>query len=68
MAALVNAAIPFFVGIYVLLVGFRVVGKKPGVDPKFDEFHERFGTLFKVLGVACLVLSVVYLIIDTRKH
>jgi hypothetical protein len=33
MGALVNAAIPFVVGAYCLLVGFRIVGSKPGGNP-----------------------------------
>jgi hypothetical protein len=47
---LFNAAIPFFGGIYATLLGFRVVGKKPGASPKYDEWHSRFGSLLKLLG------------------
>lgn len=47
---LVNGAIPFFGGIYATLLGFRVLGKSPGADPKYDEWHHRFGGLLKVLG------------------
>jgi len=47
---LVNGAIPFFGGIYATLLGFRVLGKKPGANPKYDEWHNRFGGLLKVLG------------------
>ncbi len=68
MGQLVNAAIPFCVGIYVLLVGFRLVGSKPGVNPKFDEWHARFGTLLKVLGVCCILLSIFYLTLGSGRR
>jgi hypothetical protein len=47
---LVNGAIPFFGGIYVILLGFRVVGKKPGASLRYDEWHNRFGGTLKVCG------------------
>lgn len=62
MGALVNAAIPFFVGVFVLLVGFRVVGKKPGEDPKFDEWHARSGVFLKVAGPILIVLAIIFLL------
>jgi hypothetical protein len=61
MGALVNAAIPFAVGVYCLLVGFRVIGKKPGADPKFDAWHARFGIFFKVAGPILILLAIFYL-------
>jgi hypothetical protein len=64
VGALVNAAIPFFVGIYCLLVGFRVVGSKPGVNPKYDQWHERFGLFFKIAGPVLMLVGVGYLLID----
>jgi hypothetical protein len=68
MGALINAAIPFFVGIYCLLVGFRVVGKKPGEDPKFDAWFARFGIFFKIAGPILMALAVFYLAIGSRPH
>jgi hypothetical protein len=37
-------------GIYFTLVGFRVVGKKPGESIKYDEWYRRFGKLLKIVG------------------
>jgi hypothetical protein len=62
MAALINAAIPFLVGVYCLLVGFRIVGSKPGVNPKYDEWHARFGVVFKIAGPILMVVGVIYLV------
>jgi len=50
LGQLVNASIPFFGGVYATLLGFRVVGAKPGQSLKSDEWHARFGKLLKVLG------------------
>jgi hypothetical protein len=65
MGSLVNAAIPFGVGVFCLLVGFRLVGKKPGADPKYDEWHARFGTVFKVAGPVLIVVGVLYLVLGS---
>jgi hypothetical protein len=68
MGSLVNAAIPFFVGVYCLLVGFRVVGSKPGVNPKYDQWHERFGLFFKIAGPVLMVVGILYLVIDNSRR
>jgi hypothetical protein len=68
MGTLVNAAIPFVVGVYCLLVGFRLVGKRPGADPKFDRWHERFGTVLKVAGPVLMALGVFYLVLGGGRR
>lgn len=68
MGALVNAAIPFCVGIFCLLAGFRVVGKKPGEDPKFDEWHGRFGIFLKIAGPVLIVLAIIFLVTGGRSQ
>jgi hypothetical protein len=55
---LVNDGILLLGAIYVTLLGFRVVGKPPGVSFEYDQWHERFGRIFKVggtLGITCWV-------------
>jgi hypothetical protein len=68
MGALVNAAIPFCVGVYCLLVGFRLVGNKPGENPRYDQWHARFGIFLKVAGPVLMVLAVFYLILDSARR
>jgi hypothetical protein len=63
MGSIVDALIPFCGGVYCLLVGFRVVGKKPGEDAKFDAWHAKFGTVLKVCGVVLFVVAGFYLIV-----
>jgi hypothetical protein len=62
MGPLVNAVIPFLVGVYCLLVGFRIVGSKPGVNPKFDAWHARFELFLKIAGPVLILLAVFFLL------
>jgi hypothetical protein len=68
MGTLINAAIPFVVGVYCLLVGFRVVGSKPGANPKYDEWHAKFGIFLKVAGPVLMLLGVFYLVIGSGRR
>jgi hypothetical protein len=54
---LIDGAIPFFGGIYATLLGFRVLGKKSGVNPKYDQWHKRLGGLLKVLGPSLVLFG-----------
>ena len=47
---LVSGAIPVIAGVYATLLGFRVVGKPPGLSEKYDAWHNRVGVIFRVLG------------------
>jgi hypothetical protein len=66
MAQLINAAIPFLVGVFCLLIGFRVIGSKPGVDPKFDAMHARFGTFFKLAGPVLMVIAIALFVMGSQ--
>jgi hypothetical protein len=68
MAQLVNAAIPFLVGVFCLLVGFRVIGSKPGVNPKFDAMHARFGTFFKIAGPVLMIIAIALLVMESKPE
>ena len=49
------------------LLAFRVVGKRPGQDPKFDAWMEHWSGTFKVMGVIGIigmVLEAVTIIVD----
>ena len=54
---LVSSAIPLFGGIYVTLLGYRVVGMKPGMSLKSDEWHARFGRMFQIFGPLMIVFG-----------
>jgi hypothetical protein len=57
VGALVNGAIPFFGGIYGTLLGHRIVGKPRGVDFKYDQWHERYGAMFRTLGPVLILFG-----------
>lgn len=46
----VNAAMMFTIGLSVTLVGYRVLGKKPGQNFQNDEWHRKYGKGFQVTG------------------
>jgi hypothetical protein len=65
--SLVGTAVIVLVSIWWLLLAYRVVGKPPGQDPKYDASIEYWGGTFKVmgvLGIIVLILQVVVLLLD----
>jgi hypothetical protein len=58
IAALVDSGIPFCAGIYCTLLGYRIVGKKPGEDAKFDAWYARFGGFMKIGGPFLIVFGI----------
>ena len=62
IGALVDGAIPLVGGIYFTLLALRVVGKKPGESVKFDQWYDRFGMSFKVLGPALIVFGIIQML------
>ncbi len=47
---LVEGGLPVAMGLYVTLLGFRTLGKRPGESPMYDQWYERFGSTLQVLG------------------
>ncbi|HVS34219.1 MAG TPA: hypothetical protein VMS17_01480 [Gemmataceae bacterium] len=58
IAALVEGSIPLLCGLYSTLLAYRVFGKKPGQDPRWDKWHQRFGGYMKVLGPLMMAFGV----------
>ena len=50
IATLAEGGTTIFFGICATLLGYRVIGKRPGESRKSDQWHERHGTAFQVLG------------------
>ena len=63
IGALVDGAIPFAAGLYATLLGYRVLGKKPGESPQYDEWHRKHGGKFRVLGLLTLLTGLLYAMI-----
>ena len=65
--SLAGTAVIVLVSIWWLLVAYRLVGKRPGKDPKFDASIEYWGGTFKVmgvLGIIVLALQLVLILVD----
>jgi len=45
-----DCGLTFLAGVFLTLYGYRALSAAPGVDPKADEFHRRWGRLFRVAG------------------
>lgn len=58
IAALIKGFIPFLCGLYGTLLAYRVLGKKPGQDPRWDKWHQRFGGYMKILGPLVMAFGV----------
>jgi hypothetical protein len=55
---LVNGTIPFLGGVYATLLAFRVVGPRPGVNPKQDEWHRRWGGFMRAGGPMLILFGI----------
>ncbi len=60
---LASQAISFGAGLAALLIGCRVIGKKPGQSAKFDEWQIKYGNLFKI-GGGILMVTTLYIILE----
>jgi hypothetical protein len=50
VAGIIEGFIPLSLGVYFTLVGHRLLGKKAGKDYRYDQWHEKFCPMMKVLG------------------
>jgi hypothetical protein len=60
---LVSALSPVLFGIVILLLGYRVIGKKPGASPQYDQWHSKYHFMLKVVGVVLLFSGTALLIL-----
>jgi hypothetical protein len=44
-------------GVWQLLIAYRVVGKPPGADEKFDAWHRQWAGSLKLVGWGLVVLT-----------
>lgn len=58
VGVLVEGVIPFMAGIYVTLLAFRVIGPRPGVKPKMDDWHRRWSGFMRVGGPLLVVFAI----------
>jgi hypothetical protein len=65
--AIVESLMPLIVGTVVCLFAFRIVGKKPGQDPRWDRWHDDWGRMPRVFGPAILVYGIIMIALRYLK-
>jgi hypothetical protein len=58
LITLAGDSLLFAGGLYATLLGFRVIGKKPGVSAQHDDWYKRWGRNLKILGPMLMVFAV----------
>ena len=46
-------------GVWVILLGFRVIGKKAGADEDWDKWWKSWGRYIRVLGMVMLTTAAI---------
>lgn len=64
MAALIGASIIFVGGLLASLLSLRLIGKKPGVDPTYDQRLARVKPVLRVAGPALMIGAIVVLVAE----
>ncbi len=63
VAVVIRGVVPVLLGLYMTLLAFRVIGRKPGEHMKWDEWHRRYGRLLKVVGPLGILTGVFLVVI-----
>lgn len=67
IAAAVEALIPLVGGLICTLYGFRLIGPKPGQNPKQDEWHAKWGRHMKWLGPVVIAFAIVLFAMNLNR-
>lgn len=68
LASVLEGAISLFGGLYCTLLGFRVLGKKPGQSRDRDQGYNRYGRLMKGLGPAVMIFGLFLMVPAFTSH
>jgi hypothetical protein len=68
LEGLIKLAVLFGGGLYAVLLGFRVVGRRPGQNLAYDRCHGRYATTFKVSGALMMAVGIVLAAMSFLKH
>ena len=63
LAAIIDHSFSILFGLLVSLLGFRVLGPKPGANQKYDVFYGQWGKHLKWLGPLMVVFGVIQITI-----
>ena len=54
ITALIEYGLPILVGVYFILVGYQIIGPKPGTNPTHDYRFAKYGHYSRLAGFALL--------------
>jgi hypothetical protein len=57
LAAVIDHAITVAGGLLASLVGYRLLGPRPGKNPGYDAFHHRWGRHLRWIGPLVIVIG-----------
>lgn len=57
-----DCGISLFAGVYATLLDHRKVGRRPGESFKYDQWHDLYGRMFRVVGPFLILLSLLRLL------
>ena len=63
VATIIDHSISVLAGILALLLGYRVLGPKPGANPKYDTFYLKWTKHLKWLGPVIIAFALVQIAI-----
>ena len=67
IATLVERGISLLIAVFALLYGYRVIGKRPGDSFAVDQWHAKWGRMFRVCGWIMLVCFGLLLVVDLAR-
>lgn len=59
IGGLVNFGIMVAAGVYATLLGYRKIGQPPGQNQKVDDYHAKWGSVYRTVGPVLIVGGVV---------
>ena len=65
IARLLDLSIMCITGVVMLLMSFRIIGPKQGINEKYDAFHSKWGKHFRWMGPMIIVLSMFGFVVKT---
>ena len=65
---LIDKGIPFAGGIYMTLLGFRIIGKKPGESDLYDNRLKMAAPILKVCGPLLIVTALLQILLRLMFH
>ena len=56
LGVLIDCVLPGLIGVFFALLGYRVIGPKPGTDLTYDNRFAKHGRFYRVIGTLLVVI------------